>query len=84
MIRVPTACNGNPETTVACHVRMIGISGAGLKAGDILIAFGCSGCHAVVDGQQKSSFNYGERRLMLLEGVCRTQMWLIREGYLKW
>lgn len=84
LIRVPTACNGNPETTVLCHVRLIGISGAGLKAPDVLATFGCSACHAVCDGQLKSDYTAAQRRLMLLEGMCRTQNWLIREGYLKW
>lgn len=84
MIRVPTVCNGNPTTTVLCHVRLIGISGAGLKAPDALATFGCSDCHAVCDGQRKSDFGPGERRLMLLEGMARTQSWLIAHGYLKW
>lgn len=83
LIRVPTVCNGNPSTTVACHVRLIGISGAGLKSPDLCIAFGCSSCHAVVDGQQKSSFSYEERRLMLLEGMIRTQYWLLQHGHIK-
>ena len=83
-IRVPTVCNGNPETTVACHVRLIGISGAGYKAPDLLIAFGCSSCHAVVDGQQTSSYDYGARRLMLLEGMARTQVWLAEHGFVSW
>lgn len=83
-IRVPTVCNGDPATTVACHVRLIGISGAGFKAHDLLIAFGCSNCHAVVDGQQRSTYDYGARRLMLLEGMCRTQAWLVEHGFITW
>lgn len=83
-IRVPTVCNGNPETTVPCHVRLIGISGAGLKSPDLFIAFGCSSCHAVVDGQQKSDYDYDARRLMLLEGMCRTQQWFIDHGFVTW
>lgn len=84
MIRVPTVCNGNPDTTVLCHVRILGISGMGFKAPDVLATFGCSDCHAVCDGQQKSDFGPGERRLMLLEGMARTQNWLFDHGYLRW
>lgn len=84
LIRVPTVCSGNPETTVACHVRMIGLSGAGTKAKDLLIAFGCYACHVVVDGHQKSSYSYAERRQMLLEGMARTQAWLAEQGYITW
>ena len=84
MIRVPTVCSGNPDTTVLCHIRMVGISGAGLKAPDVLATFGCSECHAVCDGQRKSDYSAEQRRLMLLEGMCRTQNWLISEGVLVW
>lgn len=83
MIRVPGFCRGDTESTVLCHVRMIGISGMGLKAPDVLGAHGCAECHAVVDGQRKSEYTKDQRRLMLLEGMVRTQYWLISEGYLK-
>lgn len=84
LIRVPTVCSGNRETTVGCHVRLIGVSGLGLKSPDPFIAFGCSDCHAVVDGQRKSSFSFEQRRLMLLEGMLRTQHWLIQKGHITW
>lgn len=84
MIRVPTVCTGNPEHTVLCHIRMLGISGLGLKAPDALATFGCGACHAVCDGQQKSDYSDSERRLMLLEGMARTQNWFISQGVLVW
>jgi len=84
MIRAPFVCNHNPETTVLCHVRIMGISGTGMKSPDVIATFGCSDCHAVCDGQRKSDFGPGERRLMLLEGMARTQAWLIENGYLTW
>jgi hypothetical protein len=86
-IRVNGYCNFNPETTVACHARLIGISGMGMKAPDLFIAFGCSACHDVVDGRDhraNKEFTVEQRRLMLLEGVLRTQAWFILEGILKW
>lgn len=81
-IRVPAHCLGGTETTVACHVRMIGISGMGIKAPSLFCAWGCFACHQIVDGQRKSEFSYEERRLMLLEGMLRTQDILLREGKL--
>lgn len=84
LIRVPGYCNFNPETTVGCHYRLSGISGIGMKAPDLLMAFGCSSCHAVVDGQQKSSWSRQELLIMLAEGVFRTQAWLVQKGILKW
>jgi len=84
LIRVPQVCTGDAATTVLCHIRMNGLSGLGIKAPDILATFGCSACHAVCDGQTRSAYTPDERRLMLLEGMARTQYWLIREGYLSW
>lgn len=83
-IRVPGYCNANPETVVLCHARLIGISGMSLKVPDALGAFGCSDCHAVVDGQRQSEFTPEQRRLMLLEGVLRTQAIWIQRGLLRW
>lgn len=84
LIRVPGVCRMDVDTTVLCHVRMVGFSGMGLKVPDILGAFGCHACHALCDGQTKSEYSAAERRLMLLEGVARTQMWLVEQGYLRW
>jgi hypothetical protein len=53
------------------------------KSGDFFISFGCFSCHQVVDGQVPSDFTYEERRLMLLEGMVRTQNILFREGILR-
>lgn len=74
MIRVPAVCNGNPETVVLCHLRMVGITGMGMKANDLLGAWGCSDCHRYVD-------THGiDGRTALLEGMARTQAVLLSEG----
>lgn len=78
MIRIPDVCNHDPTTVVLCHVRMAGITGTGLKAPDLLGAWGCSECHKAVDSPQ-----LGFRRLFL-EGVMRTQYQLIKHGIVKW
>lgn len=78
LIRVPTVCIYLPETTVLCHVRVIGISGMNLKCPDLLGAYGCSACHAYVDA------NYPDSRLYLLEGMVRTQALLIQRNLIKW
>lgn len=76
MIRMPGVCNGNPETTVLCHLRMSGISGMGLKANDLLGAWGCSACHTYCD-------THGiDGRTALLEGMARTQAHLIDRGFI--
>lgn len=83
-IRVPGVCVGDPSTTVLAHIRLIGVSGLGLKAPDLLGTHACYACHALCDGQTKSDYTADQRRLMLLEGMARTQYWLVSEGYLKW
>lgn len=76
-------CNHNPETTVLCHIHKPSISGGtGLKAHDLLAAWGCSACHDLVDGKRtgKNMMLRPERDLLLYEGILRTQKILIDEG----
>lgn len=47
-IRLPKVCNFDRETTVLCHENGAGM---GMKHSDERAAYGCSACHAVVDGQ---------------------------------
>jgi Protein of unknown function (DUF1364) len=82
-IRGP-GCNYNAETTVLAHVRLIGISGAGLKSPDLLASWACNNCHTLVDGQSGGSLSKNERDLLLLKGVMRTQAELIRLGLVTW
>ena len=76
MIRQPGVCNGDPATTVLCHLRMAGISGMGLKANDWLASWGCSACHRWADT------NGIDGRTALLEGMARTQDQIFRRGLL--
>lgn len=82
LIRIPGVCVTQP--TVLCHVRMVGISGMSMKAEDLLASYGCQACHDVVDGRSWSAYSDDERRLMLLEGVMRTQQQWIKRGIVKW
>lgn len=47
-LRLIRTCNFNPETTILCHVGSM--AGMGTKSGDNMAVFGCSACHAVIDG----------------------------------
>lgn len=76
-------CTGNSETVVLCHIRMIGISGYGLKAPSQLAAFGCQRCHDWADSRTPDEASHETRRLYLLEGMARTQAIWIKEGWLK-
>jgi hypothetical protein len=76
-IRVPLVCTGDPTTTVLAHVRLIGVSGMGMKAPDWFGAWACSACHAYCDS------NHPNSRQLLLEGMVRTQYELMRRGVVK-
>lgn len=75
MIRLEGICNGNPETTVLCHFRLVGVSGMGMKSPDLIGAWGCSACHQVVDKDKSDHV-----QLAFCRGVFRTQVWLLNDG----
>jgi hypothetical protein len=79
-VRIPGACNHDPETVVLAH---LGGGGMGRKRHDLHGAWCCSSCHDAIDGRQKSEHTFDELRLMHLEGVIRTQEALIDEGFIK-
>ncbi len=65
-----------------CHLRLIGVSGMGHKAEDLLGAWGCSECHEQVD--RSSPLAYEKRRAALLEGVARTIHQLAEMSVVSW
>ena len=72
-------CNGDPATTVLCHLNS---GGMGMKVDDWLGAWGCSGCHDLVDGRTPTdTLDYAILKLYHLEGVHRTQLELLNMGY---
>lgn len=80
-IRVPGVCNGDAETTVLAHFRLIGTRcGTGLKPHDLQAAWACSACHDAVDARSKTEFSRDELRVMHMEGVVRTIDILVSEG----
>jgi hypothetical protein len=55
-LRFPGICNRNPETTAWCHSnRLEDGKGMGLKARDEEGCYGCSDCHAWLDGGYASA-----------------------------
>lgn len=79
-VRVPLVCNGNSETVVLCHLNG---GGMGMKSNDIHAAYGCSACHAWLDGGYTKQFNRDYRDLLHLEAVIRTQEIMLAEGLIK-
>ena len=83
-IRIPDVCGGNTETTVLAHVRLIGVSGMGMKSPDILGAHSCFECHQAVDRRAYTDLDFEYVRLLHLEGMARTIAKLIEEEVIKW
>jgi len=77
-IRIYGICNGNPETSVLCHLPS---GGMGIKSSDIHASIGCSSCHDEVDRRTRK-LSKEEAELALLQGMVRTQEIWIREGFL--
>lgn len=80
-IRIPGVCNGNPETTVLCHING---AGAGIKAPDYEAAYGCSNCHAVVDGKAQIDFDKDCIKLWFLEACVRTRKIMQQKGLISY
>lgn len=75
-LRLPGACNGNPETTVLAHLSC-GARGVGMKSPDNMAVFACSGCHDAIDGRRRDIEVEGAD---LLRALQETQETWIREG----
>ena len=81
MVRLPRICNFNSETVVLAHIRVVGVSGMGMKSPDLLGAWACSACHAEIDGRtHKSGLSRDELRLAHYDGMARTIAQLEKEG----
>ena len=76
-IRIPGVCNGDPATTVLCHLPG---GGMGRKQHDLLGAWGCSKCHDAVDGRDGLQYVPVLLKSFHYEGMVRTLELLIDEG----
>lgn len=79
-VRLPGCMN---EPCVLAHVRLIGVSGMGIKAPDLLGAHACDNCHRAYDQRGRGQIA-DEVELAFLRGVVRTQSMLIKEDIVKW
>ena len=69
-----------PDTVVFAHLRMIGISGIGLKAPSVLGCPACHNCHDAVDRRRYMRLERDFVRLAHLEGSVRWMNELIERG----
>lgn len=79
-------CAGE-DTTVTCHIQTIG-KGTSTKVTDLAVAYGCSHCHAIVDGVDKKRAEYITTNYptafvqRLLDAMIETQSRLVGEAIL--
>jgi hypothetical protein len=78
-VRLPDCLPGT-ESVVLAHVRVIGISGAGLKADDLLACPACAHCHDLIDGRKRmANLTRDEAQLAHFRGVLRWQDRLLKD-----
>ncbi len=82
-LNIVGVCNGNNQTTVACHLPD-GTGGSNKLTGPLSIAFGCSSCHSVLDGRENVSLRAEDREFYMRRGMMRTMTRLVDRGILKW
>jgi hypothetical protein len=72
-------CNGDTMTTVLCHLPDES-HGMALKADDISSCYGCSACHAAIDGRLKVELSGEEREFYLRRAQVRTLRKMVEKG----
>lgn len=78
-LQIPGICNGNPETTVLCHLPS-STHGMGYKSDDYWAVFGCSSCHDVIDGRTPYDWRPGELEETYLHALHQTlRIWFDME-----
>lgn len=76
--RFPGICNGDPATTVWCHLNGHAFGkGAGIKAHDIAGFAGCSACHAYYD------VGHGTRPLISTDTMLECVLNAVVESYVR-
>jgi len=86
-LMIPGVCNFNPETVVLCHAPHPD-KGMGMKGPDTWAAYGCSDCHAEMDGRTHIRFDGStgilgsamEKRVFWFDAICETQRRLTAKG----
>lgn len=77
-LRIPGACNHNPETTVLAHLPC-GMGGMGMKGPDLIAVHSCSGCHDALDGRANIEIEGWD----VVRALAETQMRLVARGIIK-
>lgn len=82
LIRIPGICLYTTETVVWCHANGSAAGkGIGMKAHDLLGAYGCANCHDAYDRRNYLDvFSHDLVELMFWQGHARSLLRLIEKG----
>jgi len=80
-LNIVGVCNHARETTVVCHLPD-GAGGSNKLTGPLSIAFGCSSCHAVLDGRENVPLE--DKEFYMRRGMMRTMTRLVELEILRW
>lgn len=83
VVRLPSICNGNPETTVLAHLKRGGWCGT-VKPPDICAVWACSACHDAIDGRVRTDLTREQIDAHLLGALCRQLVIYASKGMVKW
>ena len=81
-LQIHPYCNGNPETTVLCHLPSQH-HGMALKSPDWWAVFGCSACHDVIDERNPQALRELGRdqiHLCVMRALYRTHVRFMELG----
>lgn len=87
LVRIPGVCSFDPAKTIASHYRgSAGGKGMTHKASDLAIAYACTDCDAVYDGQRQrpAGMTKNEVDLAWCLGHLRTLIKLAVKGLVSW
>lgn len=70
-LRLAGHCNGDPATSVLCHLPYGG-GGVGMKASDDHAVIACSGCHDAIDGRAKPLVDAAEVYECMIRAIAET------------
>lgn len=83
LVRIPGACTFDPAKTIASHYRgSAGGKGLSHKASDLAVAYCCTACDAIYDGQAQRpvGLTKDDIDLMWCQGHLRTLIKLEQKG----
>lgn len=82
-LRIPGVCNGDPATSVLCHLPH-GRRGIGTKASDDHAVVGCSACHDALDMRALPPVSEAELYECMVRALAETHAIWREEGLVRY